>query len=80
MDKIVELVVAVVGVAAAFILILLIGPLIGAFSGWVVGWFFSGTILGVLESFGVETNFSLWQLGMTLGWVGAFFKAVQNAR
>jgi hypothetical protein len=52
----------------------LLGALGGAFAGWVVGWFFDETILGILGQLGVK-NVAMWQFGMFLGFVGGFFKA-----
>ena len=55
----------------------LLGALLGALSGWVVGWFFSETILGFLAIFGIK-GFTMWQIGMVLGFIGGFFKATQH--
>lgn len=51
----------------------LIGTLAGAFVGWVVGLFFSDTILGILGQLGVH-GVAMWQYGAFLGFTGAFFK------
>lgn len=45
----------------------------GAFSGWVVGIFFGGTILGLLEQVGIQDVY-MWQVGAFLGFIGGFFK------
>lgn len=63
----------VVGISLFFFLPLL-GALIGAFSGWVVGWFFSETILGFLAAFGIK-GLAMWQVGVSLGFIGGFFRA-----
>lgn len=57
--------------------LMLMGPLFGGLAGWVVGWFFGPTILYVLAQMGLH-GVEMWQLGMTLGFVGGFFKAVQT--
>jgi len=51
-----------------------IGVLIGAFSGWVVGLFFAETIMTTLAGFGFSASVSMWQLGATLGFIGGFFR------
>lgn len=73
MKFLVGLVVAL-GVAALIVIFALLGTLFGAFGGWVVGWFFSDTILGVLAAFGL-TGFKMWQIGAFLGFFGSFFKS-----
>lgn len=45
----------------------------GAFSGWVVGVFFGGTILGLLEQMGIQDVY-MWQVGAFLGFIGGFFR------
>lgn len=61
-----------------FIVIMFILPLInallGAFAGWVVGWFFDETILAFFEQLGI-TGLEMWQLGMSLGFAGGYFKS-----
>lgn len=67
---------AFVAFAALVFFFPLIGVLGGAFAGWVVGLFFSDTILSALASFGVKTEaLSMWQLGAMLGFVGSFFRS-----
>ena len=72
---------AILGGTVAVIALLLVLPLLGAlggaFSGWVVGWFFSETILGFLAALGIK-GLAMWQIGMSLGFIGGFFKAVQT--
>jgi hypothetical protein len=50
----------------------LLGSLFGAFGGWVVGLFFSDTILGILAQLGIK-GVAMWQVGLFLGFVGGFF-------
>lgn len=59
----------------ALVIMIILGPLVGALSGLIVGIFFSAPILSVLSAMGVE-GITMWQLGAFLGFVGGFFKAV----
>lgn len=52
----------------------LIGVLVGAFSGWIVGLVFSDTILAVLAGLGFSGTVAVWQFGAFLGFVGGFFR------
>lgn len=62
--------------AILLFIIPLIGVVVGAFAGWVVGLFFEGTVLGTLSRFGVNSSgLEVWQVGATLGFVGGFFKS-----
>lgn len=60
-------------------LIPLLGALGGAFSGWVVGWFFTETITSFLAAFGIK-SLAMWQIGMSLGFIGGFFKSVNTTK
>jgi hypothetical protein len=66
-----------IGALVVVVIMVLIFPIIsalfGAFSGWVVGIFFSSQIGAVLAHFGL--NYPLWQIGMTLGFVSGFFRS-----
>lgn len=69
--------IAILLVSASFLFFAcIVSPLIGAFSGWVVGLFFEDTIRLVLSAFGVPATFEIWQLGATLGFIGVFFKTI----
>jgi len=72
---------AIVGgsVLAAGLILLspLLGALSGALSGWVVGWFFTETITTFVAALGIK-GLAMWQVGMGLGFVGGFFKAIQT--
>jgi hypothetical protein len=59
----------------ALVIMIILGPLVGALSGLIVGIFFSTPILNVLSAMGIE-GITMWQLGAFLGFVGGFFKAV----
>lgn len=49
--------------------------LMGAFSGWVVGWFFADTILPFFSYiFGAAHGFQMWEIGASLGFIGSFFR------
>lgn len=61
------------GVAITFLV--LIGPLLGAFAGWVVGLFWGDEILKVLHAFGMKEGVSMWHLGAALGFIGGFFRS-----
>lgn len=65
---------AVIGIIALPFALPLISALVGAFSGWVVGWFFSQTVLTFFAGLGI-TGLETWQLGLTLGFIGGFFKS-----
>lgn len=60
-----------------FLLTIIGSTLIGAFVGWVVGWFFSETILNFFAAIGIE-GFTMAELGAVLGFVGSFFKTNVN--
>ena len=57
--------------------IMVAGALFGAISGWVVGLILGQAILGALASAG-WTGITMWQLGATMGFIGAFFKSVSQ--
>ena len=62
-------------VAVVFILVIL-GTLFGGIAGWIVGLFFTDTIMNTLNRIGVDTmGMTMWQLGATLGFISGFFKA-----
>ena len=62
-------------VAVVFILVTL-GTLFGGIAGWIVGLFFTDTIMNTLNRIGVDTmGMTMWQLGATLGFISGFFKA-----
>jgi hypothetical protein len=61
--------------AATVILLPLLGTLLGAFTGFVVGLFFEETILDFLHRAGVNTiGLPLWQVGASMGFLGGFLK------
>ena len=79
MDKILAGAFTAVAAVALVFFIILLTTLMGALVGWVVGLFFSETILGTLSRFGIDVmGLQMWQLGATLAFVGSFFKAHQH--
>jgi hypothetical protein len=71
-------VLVVIGGAVVVVGGLLILPILGSFcggvGGWLVGIFFGDLILGTLAAFGVK-GLSMWQLGVTLGFLSGYFKS-----
>lgn len=67
---------ALIALIGFICLLPLIGTLIGAFTGWIVGIFWPTTFGAVLAHFGLSA-FAPYQIGAALGFVGGFFKAVQ---
>lgn len=64
------------GVAALFFtigLLIILGSLLGAFFGWVVGLCFPSTMGLLAEILGVQAE--PWQLGLIFGFVGGFFRS-----
>ena len=59
--------------AIAFFLGILLNTLVGIFVGWVVGLFFSETILSIFAMLGIK-GVAMWQVGAFLGFVGGFFR------
>lgn len=47
-------------------------PLLGAFSGWIVSFLFDSPFL--LLNHITNLEFTAWQWGASLGFIGAFFK------
>lgn len=65
-----------VGLVLLIIFTVILGTLFGGIAGWIVGLFFTDTIMGTLNRFGVDTmGMTMWQLGATLGFISGFFKA-----
>ena len=70
---------ATFAVAAFIFFAPLLGVVIGAFSGWVVGLFFEQTVMGFLARLGFDAQgFAMWQIGASLGFIGSFFRAVKT--
>jgi hypothetical protein len=74
-------VLAGLALAPALTAMVILHVVFGAVGGWLVGLFFGETILGTLSRFGVDIEgLSMWQLGATLAFVGAFFRAHQTVK
>jgi hypothetical protein len=59
----------------------LIGVLGGAFSGWIVGFFWTDPILDFMRRIGVETEgLTVWQIGAAMGFLGGFLKTSTTTR
>lgn len=55
-----------------------LGALFGGISATVVGWFFGAQILSTLQSMGLPTTITMGDIGVTLGFLGGFIRAVQT--
>lgn len=60
-------------VSFIFFVMGIIGTLVGALSGYTVGFGFRDTILATIQTLGLGTDVKMWELGATLGFVGGFF-------
>jgi hypothetical protein len=54
----------------------LIGIIVGAFAGWVVGLFFPDTLGLISQMLHIEA--APWQLGAIFGFIGGFFRGTVN--
>jgi hypothetical protein len=80
MESLGKLVAGILTVCLMLFFILVLGPVIGALSGLVVGWLFEPSIRQVFAAFGVDlTGIAMWQLGAVLAFVGSFFKAAYTS-
>lgn len=67
-----------VGLVMLIIVMVILGTFFGGVAGWIVGLFFTDTIMGTLNRIGVDTmGLTMWQLGATLGFVSGFFKSTK---
>lgn len=73
MKKLIAGLIVTIVAAALLTVVPILGAAFGAFAGWVVGWFFDETILGIFRQFGITAE--MWQLGAFLGFVGGFLRA-----
>lgn len=66
------------GLVMLIILMVILGTFFGGVAGWIVGLFFTDTIMQTLNRIGVDTmGMTMWQLGATLGFVSGFFKSTK---
>lgn len=56
----------------------ILGTLVGAGVGTVVGWWFGSDLLPIFARLGLA-GFSMWQLGAFLGFVGGFFRVASSS-
>lgn len=67
-----------VGLVMLTIVMVILGTFFGGVAGWIVGLFFTDTIMQTLNRIGVDTmGMTMWQLGATLGFVSGFFKSTK---
>lgn len=67
-----------VGLVMLIIVMVILGTFFGGVAGWIVGLFFTETIMVTLSRFGIETfDLTMWELGATLGFVSGFFKSTK---
>lgn len=67
-----------VGLVMLTIVMVILGTFFGSVAGWIVGLFFTDTIMQTLNRIGVDTmGMTMWQLGATLGFVSGFFKSTK---
>lgn len=69
--------VATVAVFGIILVAPIIGALLGAFVGLVVGWAFPVTFHTFFSALGLGMLVP-WQIGMMLGFVGSFFRTVNT--
>lgn len=58
---------------SVFVIGVFLRTLVGALAGWIVGWFFGGTLVAVAAPLLVLHKVAIWQLGAALGFVAGFF-------
>lgn len=67
-----------IGLVMLIIVMVILGTLFGGIAGWIVGLFFTDTIMQTLNRVGVDTmGMTMWQLGATLGFISGFFKSTK---
>ena len=78
MDKFITGALAAIIVVSMVIFMVIMGTLFGGVAGWIVGMFFTDTIMQTLNRVGVDTmGMTMWQLGATLGFISGFFKSTK---
>lgn len=67
-----------VGLVMLIIVMVILVTFFGGVAGWIVGLFFTDTIMQTLNRVGVDTmGMTMWQLGATLGFISGFFKSTK---
>ncbi len=74
MDKLGVSLIGALAAGGILVLSVLVTTLGGLVIGWVVGWFFSETILSFLGQLGIN-HLEMWQIGASLGFIGGFFRS-----
>lgn len=77
MEKIISIFGGAILVLVGLMILIPLGTLFGAISGWVVGIFFGDTILDIVSQLGVK-GVTMWQFGAFLGFTGAFFRTTNS--
>lgn len=75
MDKIIAYMFGVMFGIACLCFLVVLGPIVGAVSGWFVGLFFGDTILGIFAALGLH-GFTMSQIGAFLGFLGGLFHSI----
>lgn len=78
-DRLLHTIGATVLVGAIFFFVPLFGTIGGYAVGWIVGLFFSETMLGILAQLGIH-GVSLPQWGGFLGFCGGFLRTTVNSK
>ena len=73
MDKLFAGTIVLLIAGALILFAVCLGTIIGAIAGWAVGGLFDDTSAKVLTYLGL-TDFAMWEIGATLGFVGGFFR------
>ena len=64
------------GLVLLVIVMVILGTFFRGVAGYIVGLFFTDTIMETLDRFGINTlGMTMWQLGATLGFISGFFKS-----
>lgn len=78
-DLVTKAVFGIVVFIFVFIVLACFSTFIGAVLGWLVGLVFGDTILKVAALIGIK-GISMWEFGAFLGFVGSFFRTVNNTK
>lgn len=78
MDKLATVLGGIALTIGGIFFFVVLGTLMGAFSGWVVGLFFWDTFRAILSQLGIR-NIEMWQFGAFMGFVGGFLKTKVTA-
>lgn len=73
----------VIGIVAAAVLFIgvLLGTVMGAFAGWVVGGVFAETMkILIVDLLHLPPSVEPWQVGAILGFVGTFFRPTLSTK